>query len=92
MTKEFHNPESLQNEEQQISSEYNLILHNDDINTFDFVIDCLIDICGHDELQAEQCAFLTHYKGKCQIKKGELKTLRSMRGSLINKGLSVTIE
>jgi len=69
-----------------------LTLHNDDINTFDFVIECLVTICDHDDLQAEQCAFLTHYKGKCEIKKGKFSLLKSMKDSLIEKGLSVTIE
>ncbi len=92
MTNSNLKPDPVQNENQQISSDNNLILHNDDFNTFEFVIDCLIDVCGHDELQAEQCAFLTHYKGKCQIKKGELRRLKPMKDSLADKGLSVTIE
>ncbi|HQL70871.1 MAG TPA: ATP-dependent Clp protease adaptor ClpS [Bacteroidales bacterium] len=92
MTNSNLKPDPVQNENQQISLDNNLILHNDDFNTFEFVIDCLIDVCGHDELQAEQCAFLTHYKGKCQIKKGELRRLKPMKDSLADKGLSVTIE
>ena len=43
---------------------YKLVLHNDDVNTFDFVIDCLIEICKHTLEQAEQCTILIHYKGK----------------------------
>ena len=69
-----------------------LILHNDEINTFDFVIEALIDICEHDEVQAEQCALITHYKGKCDVKKGENKILESMKNLLLERGLSVTIE
>jgi ATP-dependent Clp protease adaptor protein ClpS len=46
---------------------YEVIIHNDNINTFDHVIDCLIDICGHNSLQAQQCALITHTKGKCSV-------------------------
>ena len=68
-----------------------LILHNDDKNTFDFVINLLIDICEHDEIQAEQCALITHHKGQCDIKKGEFTILSQMKNLLSEKGLSVTI-
>ena len=46
---------------------YEVIIHNDQVNTFDHVIDCLIDICGHNSLQAQQCALITHNKGKCSV-------------------------
>jgi ATP-dependent Clp protease adaptor protein ClpS len=46
---------------------YEVIIHNDNVNTFDHVIDCLIDICGHNNLQAQQCALITHTKGKCSV-------------------------
>ncbi|MDA3892553.1 MAG: ATP-dependent Clp protease adaptor ClpS [Salinivirgaceae bacterium] len=71
---------------------YNLILHNDEVNTFDFVINSLIETCEHDIIQAEQCAHITHYKGKCDVKTGEFERLSSMKGELISKGLSVTID
>ena len=69
-----------------------LILHNDDVNTFDFVIDTLVDICSHNPLQAEQCAFIVHYKGKCGVKKGTYDTLKPMCQTLLSKGLSATID
>lgn len=69
-----------------------LILHNDDKNTFDFVIDCLIEICEHSTVQAEQCTYLVHYKGKCDVKKGSFETLKPRREALIDKGLSATID
>ncbi len=69
-----------------------LILHNDEVNSFDHVIDCLIDICRHDSIQAEQCAHITHYKGKCDVKSGEFEELSLMKGGLTDKGLSVTID
>ncbi len=70
----------------------NLILHNDEVNSFDHVIDSLIEICHHDSNQAEQCAFITHYKGKCDVKKGEFEELHLMKDQLSSKGLSVTID
>ncbi|MBE0668725.1 MAG: ATP-dependent Clp protease adaptor ClpS [Bacteroidales bacterium] len=58
--------------------EKSLLLINDDINSFNHVIKTLIDICGHDEMQAEQCAVLTHHKGGCVIKMGDTLTLEKL--------------
>lgn len=69
-----------------------LMLHNDDVNSFDHVIDALISVCRHDSVQAEQCAYITHYKGKCDIKNGGFSELSSMKSALIDRGLSVTID
>lgn len=69
-----------------------LILHNDDVNTFQFVIDSLIAVCDHNATQAEQCAYITHHKGKCDIKKGSYKVLDVMRQALLDRGLQVTID
>lgn len=71
---------------------HSLILYNDDVNTFDYVIDCLIEICNHESNQAEQCAMITHYKGKCAIKDGEYKELDVMKNQLHSKGLSAVID
>lgn len=69
-----------------------LVLHNDDVNTFDFVIECLIDICKHQTEQAEQCALLVHFKGKAIVKEGEFEKLAIMCEALLDKGLSATVE
>ncbi len=69
-----------------------LVLYNDDVNTFDHVIDCLMDICKHEMQQAEQCAMLVHYKGKAIVKEGEYDNLRIMCEGLLDKGLSSVIE
>lgn len=69
-----------------------LILHNDEVNSFDFVIDTLIEICDHDAIQAEQCAMITHHKGKCDVKKGAYSALKHMKEGLLEKGLSATID
>ena len=71
---------------------YHLILHNDDVHTFDYVITSLMDICQHEMHQAEQCAYIVHYHGKCDIKNGAFDVLHPMKDKLTNKGLSVTID
>jgi ATP-dependent Clp protease adaptor protein ClpS len=67
---------------------YSLILYNDEINTFDHVIRSLVEICGHDSVQAEQCALIVHLKGSCDIKLGIREVLQAMSRSLNSKGLN----
>ncbi len=69
-----------------------LILHNDEHNTFDWVIDCLVKICRHSPEQAEQCSLIVHFKGKCTVKEGDMNTLKPMKDTLVDRGLNVTIE
>lgn len=69
----------------------NIILYNDDVNTFEWVIECLMKYCGHDAVQAEQCAYLVHYTGKCAVKKGTLDKLKPICLTLLEKGLSAEI-
>ena len=71
--------------------ENKLVLYNDDFNTFDFVIECLIDICGHTMDQATQCTMLVHYKGQCTVKTGSLDILKPMHEKLLSKGLTSEI-
>jgi ATP-dependent Clp protease adaptor protein ClpS len=69
-----------------------LILHNDNRHSFSFVKDTLVDICLHDEIQAEQCATLAHHAGKCDIKKGSFNELKHLQEELISRGLIVTLD
>ncbi|MCX6255539.1 MAG: ATP-dependent Clp protease adaptor ClpS [Bacteroidia bacterium] len=69
-----------------------LILYNDDINTFDHVIKSLVDVCGHDPVQAEQCALIVHFKGSCEVKMGLVEVLSAMSRSLNAKGLKSKVE
>lgn len=78
--------------EESTGNQFEIILYNDDVNTFDHVIDTLIDVCDHDPLQAEQCAMLVHYKGKCGVKTGSFEELRPKCEKLLDAGLSATIE
>lgn len=68
-----------------------LILHNDDFNTFDFVIDALMSICGHASEQAYQCTLLVHYKGQCSVKSGNKEQLVQMCKKLLNLGLTAEV-
>lgn len=71
--------------------EHSLILFNDHENTFDHVIDMLCTICNHDELQAEQCAWITHYKGKCVVLEGSYNDLEPKASLMGDAGLTVHI-
>jgi len=78
--------------EELLTDHKELILFNDDVNTFDHVIDTLIRICQHDLIQAEQCAMLVHYKGKCGVKTGSFDELKPMCTGLLDAGLSAEIQ
>ena len=83
--------------EQQLSEtdlmhENEIILYNDDINTFDHVINTLISVCDHTLEQAEQCSLIVHYKGKCGVKSGSYFELKPMCTKLLQAGLSAEIE
>lgn len=68
-----------------------IVLFNDEVNTFDHVIDTLIEVCEHTRVQAEQCAMIVHHNGKCTVKTGEYNELEPKCGSLLNAGLSAEI-
>lgn len=71
---------------------YQLIVWNDDVNTFDWVIETLIEVCGHSAEQAEQCALLIHAKGKYAVKQGELNYLETLCTAITDRGIGATIE
>ena len=68
-----------------------IVVYNDDVNTFDHVIDTLVRVCKHDDLQAEQCALLVHYKGKCTVKTGSIEELTPQCSALLDAGLSAEL-
>jgi len=70
----------------------NLVVYNDHVNTFDYVIESLIKVCKHDVVQAEQCTYLIHYKGKCAVKTGEYDELESMCTALLDRNITAEIE
>jgi ATP-dependent Clp protease adaptor protein ClpS len=77
--------------EEAVGINNEIVLHNDDVNTFDHVIETLIRVCKHEALQAEQCALLVHYKGKCSVKTGTLEELKPQCSALLDAGLSAEI-
>jgi ATP-dependent Clp protease adaptor protein ClpS len=92
----FNFPQILEEEVVEVISKEEatkaLLLYNDDVNTFDFVTESLIKVCGHDAIQAEQCTYLVHYTGKCVVKNGTFKALRPLCEALLERGLSAKIE
>ncbi len=92
MTSEQTKKRFLDDFKENTSEENILILHNDDVHSFDYVINALIDICEHGYEQATQCTIITHYKGKCDVRKGNLETLKSMKDALIERELNATID
>ncbi|NIJ45578.1 ATP-dependent Clp protease adaptor protein ClpS [Wenyingzhuangia heitensis] len=77
---------------EKLLKDYEIIVYNDDVNTFDFVIDSLIDVCEHEPIQAEQCTMLIHYKGKCAVKTGSYDDLKPRCSKLLELGLSAEIQ
>jgi ATP-dependent Clp protease adaptor protein ClpS len=71
---------------------YNLIVWNDDVNTFEWVIETLIKVCHHSPEQAEQCAYIIHFQGKYAVKQGDYETLKPMREAIVERGINATIE
>ncbi len=77
--------------EEEISTQNEIVLFNDDVNTFDHVIETLMYACDHTSEQAEQCALLVHYKGKCTVKTGLYDDLKPRCSMLLEAGLSAEI-
>ena len=77
---------------EEFSENNEIVLYNDDVNTFDHVIDTLIRVCEHTNEQAEQCAILVHYKGQCTVKTGSYDELKPQCTSLLEAGLSAEIQ
>lgn len=69
----------------------NLVVYNDDVNTFDHVIQTLIEVCKHTPEQAEQCTLLIHHKGKCTVKVGTFEELQAMCAAIHDRGISADI-
>ena len=68
-----------------------LVVFNDEVNTFDHVIQTLIEVCQHSPEQAEQCTLIIHFKGKCTVKNGSFDELSSMRNAICNRGISAEV-
>jgi ATP-dependent Clp protease adaptor protein ClpS len=71
---------------------FGLIVWNDEVNTFEWVIETLMEVCGHTEEQAEQCAYIIHFRGKYAVKYGEYETLKPMCDAITEREIGATIE
>jgi ATP-dependent Clp protease adaptor protein ClpS len=75
-----------------VNHTFNLIVWNDNVNTFEWVIETLVEICNHTHEQAEQCALIIHFHGKYAVKQGSYETLKPMREAITERGINATIE
>ena len=87
-TKELELPEL----DEIIGGIYAVIVWNDDVHSFDYVIDCLIKYAEHEQQQAEQCTFIIHFKGKCDVKRGSKDKMKKIHDKLSACGLTTTLE
>ena len=78
--------------ETQVTSPYQIVVWNDDVNTFEWVIETLVEVCGHTHEQAEQCAYIIHFSGKYAVKNGTYEDLRPMCDAILDRGISATLE
>ena len=85
-------PKKIGSEDTDAQNQSTLVLHNDDINTFDYVMETLVDICDHSMTQAEQCATITHFKGKCEVRSGVFTEMKELRYQLISRGLKASVD
>jgi ATP-dependent Clp protease adaptor protein ClpS len=85
-------PQKLGSEGVEQQNLARLVLHNDEINTFDYVMGVLVEICDHSITQAEQCATITHFKGKCEVRSGSFSDMKELRYQLISRGLKASVE
>ncbi len=92
----IHNAETIVKEEtltlEEVLETNNLIVYNDEVNTFDWVIETLVSVCKHTFEQAEQCSMLVHYKGKASVKNGSLEELKPYKDAICERGINATIE
>src|SRR5688572_6265015 len=70
----------------------NLVVWNDDVNTFEWVIETLMEVCGHSHEQAEQCAYIIHFQGKYAVKNGSYEYLKPKCDSITERGINATVE
>lgn len=90
------NPFTKQDESTDVLTETastcQLIVWNDEVNTFEWVIDTLMEVCGHSFEQAEQCSYIIHFKGKYAVKDGMYDDLKPMCDAILDRGINATVE
>ncbi|MFC2186986.1 ATP-dependent Clp protease adaptor ClpS [Peijinzhouia sedimentorum] len=83
--------EEVVTETLELVDDKELVVFNDEVNTFDHVIDTLIKVCKHSKHQAEQCTLIIHYKGKCSVKKGTEEELVPMKEAILDAGINAAV-
>lgn len=78
--------------EEKVVEPCDLIIYNDDVNTFEHVIESLVKICDHSSIQAEQCTWIIHHNGKCSVKRGGFEKLKPLAEAFLDRGISAKIE
>lgn len=86
-----HEVEELVDELEQTTNPHELVVFNDEVNTFEHVIETLVDVCDHSLEQAEQCTMIIHYKGKCSVKLGGVEELVTMKNDICNRGIQAVV-
>ena len=84
--------EVLEEVETKTEEGHRLIVFNDEVNTFDDVIEALVEVCQHSASQAEQCTLIIHFKGKCSVKEGSWNDLVPMRNAICERGISAEVD
>lgn len=85
-------PQKLGSEDTDHQNRAKLVLHNDDVNSFGYVMETLMEVCGHSPTQAEQCATITHYRGKCEVRSGSFPEMKELRYKLVSRGLKASVD
>lgn len=90
----YSKPEHLEESDvlTQTEDPCNLVVWNDEVNTFEWVIETLMEICGHNAEQAEQCAYIIHFKGKYAVKNGTYEDLKPQCDAITERGINATVE
>ncbi|MGQ0737425.1 MAG: ATP-dependent Clp protease adaptor ClpS [Bacteroidota bacterium] len=88
------NPESIEETALLTSTEdpCHLVVWNDEVNTFEWVIETLMEVCGHSEEQAEQCAYIIHFRGKYAVQNGSYEELKPQCDAITDRGINATVE
>lgn len=76
----------------EVEDPHNLVVWNDEVNTFEWVIETLVEVCGHSYEQAEQCSYIIHFQGKYAVKQGSYEKLKPMCDAITERGIGATVE
>lgn len=87
-----YNPFAAEEVQTDLADVSHLIVWNDEVNTFEWVIETLMEVCGHGYEQAEQCAYIIHYKGKYAVKHGDYDDLKPLCDAITERGIGATVE